>query len=149
VPRNGGSHAHPFCFFFWLKMKRDNIDRFRSADQQVAKPRIRAPRYIHGDRFLQGPIPMGWLSAAAVLPGKALHLALAIWMVVRLEDSQTGLRLNARILGELALDRYAKYRALHHLEHAGLIAVSRGAGRKEVIAILPAPRRANQPGEIQ
>jgi hypothetical protein len=128
-------------------MKRNSVDRFRTAAQHPTVQRTRVPRYIQDGRFLQGPIPMGWLSAAAVLPGKALHLALAIWMVARLEDSQTGLRLNARILGELALDRYAKYRALRHLERAGLIAVSRGAGRKEVIAILLAPPRADQPGE--
>ncbi len=65
-------------------------------------------------------------------------------MVERLEDSPTGLRLNARVLEELALDRYAKYRALGHLERAGLIAVSRGAGRKEVIAILPVPALTNE-----
>lgn len=128
-------------------MKRTSVDRFRTADQNTTVHRTRMPRYIRDERFVQGPIPMGWLSGAAALPGKALHLALAIWMVAQIADSQTGLRLNARILGELALDRYAKYRALRHLERAGLIAVSRGAGRKEVIAILLASPRADQPGE--
>jgi hypothetical protein len=125
-------------------MTKTNLARFRSTEQPSPDRRVRAPRYIHGERFLQGPIPMSWLSVAAALPGKALNLALAIRMVARLQDSQTGLRLNARVLYEFALDRYAKYRALRHLEIAGLIAVSRGAGRKEVIAILSAPSPTNE-----
>jgi hypothetical protein len=120
-------------------MKGTDLARFRAAEKQFPSRRSRAPRFIQGDRFLRGPIPMRWLSAAAALPGRSLHLALAIRMVEGLANSPTGLRLNARVLDELALDRYAKYRALRHLERAGLIAVSRGAGRKEVIAILPAP----------
>jgi hypothetical protein len=33
----------------------------------------RPPRHRRGERFLKGPIPWPWISAAAALPGKALH----------------------------------------------------------------------------
>ena len=125
-------------------MKGSSLAHFKAAERRLPSHRIRAPRFIHGERFLQGPIPMPWLSVAAALPGKSLHLALAIWMVARLEDSQTGLRLNARVLGELSLGRWSLLRALRHLEGAELIGVSRGAGRKAVIAILPAPAPTNE-----
>lgn len=125
-------------------MKGTDLARFRAAEKQLPSRRSRALRFIQGDRFLRGPIPMRWLSAAAALPGRSLHVAVAIRMVEGLEDRPTGLRLNARVLSELAIDRYAKYRALRHLERAGLIAVSRGAGRKEVIAILPVPAPTNE-----
>ena len=29
--------------------------------------------------FLRGPIPLGWVTAAASLPGKTINVALALW----------------------------------------------------------------------
>jgi hypothetical protein len=65
---------------------------------------------------------------AARLPGKSLHVAVALWF---LADSKRERRVeltnvSARRFG---VDRNGKYRALAWLEKAGLISVARKLGR--------------------
>ncbi len=95
----------------------------------------RLPRHRAGERFLKGPIPLNWLSTAAKLPGKSLHVGIAIWFTASIAKSATVQLSN---LGSLpfGLDRNSKYRALQWLEDAGLIAVERKLGRSPVVTIL-------------
>ena len=44
-----------------------------------APRRARLPRPAKGEQYLGGPIPAGWLGRAAGLPGRALHLGIALW----------------------------------------------------------------------
>lgn len=88
-----------------------------------------------GRRHLCGPIPIDWLAAAARLPGRSLHVGVALWI------TSENYRLHTVPLSNLAslrfgLDRNAKYRALAWLEEAGLIVVQRKLGRAPVITIL-------------
>jgi hypothetical protein len=95
----------------------------------------RLPQPKVGEKFLEGPIPLDWLSTAAQLPGKSLHLAIAIWAIASLAKS-------ARVsIGNVAvqpfgLDRNAKYRALQWLEEASLIRVQRKPGQSPIVTLL-------------
>ena len=95
----------------------------------------RLPRPKAGEKFLRGPIPLSWLSVAAQLPGKSLHVAIAIWLMASLAKSAIVPLSNAAAL-PFGLDRNAKYRALEWLEEAGLISVERKAGRSPVVTVL-------------
>ena len=88
-----------------------------------------------GQKFLRGPIPLEWLSAAARLPGKALHTGLAIWLEAGFRESHT-VPLSNVAGDKFGLDRNSKYRALQWLEQAGLIQVERKLGRAPVVTIV-------------
>jgi hypothetical protein len=81
-------------------------------------------------------IPIGWLSAAARLPGKSLHTGVALWCEAGSATSSTIPLSNVYSL-EFGVDRNAKYRALAWLERAGLVTVERKIGRAPVVTILP------------
>ena len=78
---------------------------------------------------------MDWLSTAARLPGKSLHVALSIWLTASMSRSATVPLSNMAALA-FGLDRNAKYRALQWLEEAGLISVERKLGRSPVVTLL-------------
>jgi hypothetical protein len=95
----------------------------------------RLPRPKAGEKFLRGPIPLNWLSTAARLPGKSLHVAIAIWLAASLAKSAT-VPLSNLAAAPFGLDRNAKYRALQWLEGAGLISVERKLGRAPIVTVL-------------
>lgn len=78
---------------------------------------------------------MIWLSRAAQLPGKALHVGLALWQRAGLEKRGDILLTNA-LCEAFAVDRFAKQRALAQLEQAGLIQVERTPGKNPRVILL-------------
>lgn len=89
-------------------------------------------RFAKGELFLRGPIPWAWLQRAMVLPGRALHVALSLWL-------QAGILNGALVtvnLSRLSVDRSAASRGLAALEAAGLVSVRRRPGRKPLVTIL-------------
>jgi DNA-binding transcriptional ArsR family regulator len=98
------------------------------------------PRHREGERFLKGPIPWQWLCSASRLPGKALHVAIALWHLAGMTGSET-VRLATSVLKPLGVSRYSGYRALRALEEAGLIAVTRRRGRNPIVRLLDSPDR--------
>jgi hypothetical protein len=98
-------------------------------------PSQKPPRHKAGEYFLRGPIPWKWLAQAARLPGKALHVANVVWFLAGIKSGRT-VALSGSVLGDLGVDRYAKYRGLEALEKAGLVSVSRHVGRNPVVTIL-------------
>src|SRR5271167_4644062 len=48
--------------------------------------------------FIKGPVPLAWMKAAAMLPGKSLHAGLALWYLEGLEKAKT-IALGNRLLG--------------------------------------------------
>lgn len=92
------------------------------------------PRVKSGVKFLKGPIPLPWLSRAALLPGKALHVALALWFLSGLTKSRT-VRLSKSTLEYFGVKRQASYRSLKALEGVGLIACSRSPGRCPIVTL--------------
>jgi hypothetical protein len=84
--------------------------------------------------YLRGPIPLDWLSTAARLPGKSLHVGIALWFMSELQKSRVVPLSNLTSLC-FGLDRNAKYRALAWLEEASLVAVERKLGRTPIVTI--------------
>ena len=77
-----------------------------------------------------------WLVRAALLPGRTLHLALALRLIA-LSQHTLQVQLGNIAALQFGLDRNAKYRALACLEAAGLVTVSRKLGRSPTVTILP------------
>ena len=86
--------------------------------------------------MLQGTISqLDWLSTAARLPGKSLHVAIALGIMSSLQRSDV-ISLSNNTIRRFGLDRNAKYRGLAWLEEAGLISVRRKLGRAPIVIIL-------------
>jgi hypothetical protein len=115
--------------------------RLRRKDQSSDRlpERGRPPRPRQGEKYLRGPIPLDWLSLAARLPGRSLHVAMALWFMAGLTRSRSVPLSNINGL-RFGLDRNAKYRGLVWLEGAGLISVTRKLGRAPLVTIRDATR---------
>jgi DNA-binding transcriptional ArsR family regulator len=105
------------------------------ARERVQAPLVRGSERKLYKRFLKGPIPLGWLTRAATLHGRALHVAIAIWFRAGMEGP-TGLRVSNTLAAEFGVDRHAKNRAVRSLEDAGLISVTRECGRSPVVDLI-------------
>lgn len=90
---------------------------------------------IVSGRFLKGPIPWSWITAAAALPGRALLVGLCIWRLVGAMKSDT-ISFGSSDLRQLGIDRASKSRALRALESAGLIKVAHQPGRFPKVTVL-------------
>ena len=118
-------------------------DRLRLTPEQVEaaakeprrrKPRFqRKPRRVFGGDFVP-PLPLEWANKAGCLPGKALHVALAIWRQAVLKKSMTTSLPNGP-LAEYGVKGRAKRAALLALEGAGLIQVEWKAGCNPIVTI--------------
>jgi hypothetical protein len=117
--------------------KRLQFER-QPSSRSPSPPRLKPPAPKSGDRFLRGPIPLHWLSRAAALPGRSLHVALAVWFMAGLKKTSIVPISNVTSL-QFGLDRNAKYRGLEWLEKASLIAVERRAGCAPIVTILDVP----------
>src|SRR5688572_23936591 len=96
---------------------------------------IATPRKRIDGMFLKGPVPMDWLNRAASLPGKALHVAVAICLwhgILRCDE----FRLSTGKLRSMGVERNSAYRALTSLEEAGLIRVQRHRGRNPIVTVV-------------
>ncbi len=101
--------------------------------------RTKLPRHHPGEQFLKGPIPWQWLTRAAQQPGRALHVAIALWFWAGIKGSGQ-IALSISRLSMLGVNRFAAYRGLAALERVGLVAVHRQKGRKPIVTILdPCP----------
>src|SRR5262249_20647683 len=95
--------------------------------------------------FLRGPVPLGWLTRAAGLPGKALAVGMALWLLRGLQRRQT-VRLTKKTLLRFSVSRKQGYAALRSLETAELVSVARHRGKSpEVTILLPGRRRDQAP----
>jgi len=99
------------------------------------KPKLGLPRHRPGEKFLKGPIPLKWLTLAATLPGKALHVAIALWFQGGVERSAT-VRLNLSRLQVFGVERSAGSRALERLSARRLVTVAQRPGCAPIVTIL-------------
>lgn len=93
------------------------------------------PRPKNREHYLRGPIPLSWLTQAARLSGRSLHVAVTIWYRAGLEKNAT-IRLGNAVLAKFSVSPDSKRRALIELEKAGLIRVERGKNKNPVVTIL-------------
>jgi len=87
-------------------------------------------------RFVKGPIDAEWLEAAARLPGKTLHVAMAC-MYLRGFGNTDRVTLKPSVRDLYGVDRFAANRALKLLEAHGLATVKRNPGAAPIIQIIP------------
>ncbi len=152
-PLHGTTQATCPILFVWLGivlkiMDQIDVEKFRMrrpTDTNAKAPRV-LPRHKKGEKFLCGPIPWGWWSAAAQLPGKSLHVASVIWLFALMKKSVT-VQLPSSVLKELGVSRKATYRVLKALEGAGLVTCDRGPGRRPIITVLDPPEELNGNGK--
>ncbi len=127
-----------------------DIDRLRFGSSR--SPRASAlmrkapPRHVPGEHFLKGPIPLTWLRVAAHQPGKAVSVALELWLWAGIKKSRT-VRIslsNLRVAPKLS--RSSASRGLAALERAGLVTVVRRSGRKPTVTLQDTARGLEAPG---
>lgn len=111
-----------------------NRDR-SSKSQLVEEAQVPPPLSLELD-CLRGPIPTAWIIAAARLPGRSLHVGMALWVISEINQSCI-VPLTNLASQYFGLDRNSKYRGLSCLEHHGLITVRRKLGRPPIVTILP------------
>lgn len=92
--------------------------------------------------FIAGPLPLAWISQAAALGGKTLHVGLALWYLAGLTKSRV-VRLTSKALTVFGVSRDAKYPALERLDKAGLVRVDQRPGCLPLVTILQAPSRGS------
>ncbi len=116
------------------------VGRTMTAADLNALTRPRLPRPGNGEQYIGGPIPIGWVMRAAVLPGKAFHLGIALWFEAgRSPSKDPVVTLSAGLIARFGLSaRPTRTRALEALEAAGLVSVEKWTGRPPVVTILPA-----------
>jgi hypothetical protein len=111
-------------------------------------------RYTHGlgfskakqvSLFIKGPIPMDWISAAAKLPGKAIHVALALYWMDGM-NPQKRFKITRRALEQFKVSDDAYRDALLRMEAAKLIRVSRSPGQRALVEIVRDITQGKQPG---
>jgi len=111
-------------------------------------------RYTHGlgfakakqvSLFIKGPIPMDWISAAAKLPGKAIHVALALYWMGGM-NPQKRFKITRRALDLFNVSDDAYRDALLRMEAANLIRVSRSPGQRAQVEIVRDITQGKQPG---
>ena len=83
-------------------------------------------------RFIKGPLPLNWFIRAGQLPGKSLHVGLALWYQAGLTKSTEVRCPMSMLTKQMAVSRHSVYRALIALEKATLITVERHPGRSPV-----------------
>jgi hypothetical protein len=98
-----------------------------------AQPTESAKRHSH--LFLRGPIPLPWITIAANLPGKALHVGLLCWFLVGIRRARRVSLTPSKFIA-FGLSRYSAYRGLAALEKAHLVAVERHRGRSPIVTLL-------------
>jgi hypothetical protein len=99
--------------------------------------RFARPRKVAlAERFLRGPVPYDWLTAAAQLPGQSLAVGIALWHLAGLRGSQNHLALSTERLEPFGVSRHAKDRALRALLASGLVEIERKRGRSPRVSIV-------------
>jgi hypothetical protein len=112
------------------------LDQFRATEQQVGRQPApkHPPRHKRREWFLKGPIPGNWLGRASALPGKSLHVALAVWHEAGLKKCRE-VKLTRTVLAKFDVLPDSGRRGLKWLEGAGLVVVRRHSGRCPVVTI--------------
>jgi hypothetical protein len=89
--------------------------------------------------YLRGPIPLEWISKAACLPGRVLHVGLALWHLSALKREKV-VKMQGKILKSFGISRGVYKKGLDQLSEIGLVSVERKPGSTPIVTILDANR---------
>ena len=126
-----------------LYMYNNNISReqgwdpgeFRLEDRETTPSQTSPRKSRMMDRFIAGPIDIGWLSHARKLGVTALWVGLALWYLRGLRKSDSFVVSN-RMMEFWNVEPDAKRRALRKLQNAGLIAIQSRERRSPLVTII-------------
>jgi hypothetical protein len=88
----------------------------------------------HARLFIKGPIDIDWLGAACRLPGKTVHVALAIHWLAGMKGS-SGIKVSRKALQLFHVSNDANLDALRRLGEAGLISYTAAVGQRALITV--------------
>ena len=111
-----------------------------NSDNRVSEINI-TPKWVYEKKkkhFLKGPIPMPWLVVAANLPGKALHVGIALWFWSGIKKSEKFI-LPGNVITDLGVSRQTCNTQLKAMEKAGLLSIKARIGKKSQITLFPHP----------
>jgi hypothetical protein len=116
-----------------------------NSDNKISEINI-TPKKVYEKKkghFLKGPIPMPWLIVAANLPGKALHVGIALWFWSGIKKSETFI-LPSNAIKDLGVSRQTCYTHLKAMEKAGLLSIEARKGKKPQITLFPHPNLSSK-----
>lgn len=96
------------------------------------------PKHKRGDKFVRGPVPLDWLSAALSLGDKSGHLAWALWFSVGIQGKNP-VRLTRSLREQFRISERTATRLLDRFAKAELVHVERQRGRGPDVTLLTAP----------
>ena len=114
------------------------LELYRAKRNGIRRPTKRPPRHKTGEWFLKGPIPGAWLHRAAKLPGRALHVGLALWFLAGLEKCNN-VTMTWATFARFGVSPDSGRRGLAALERVGLVSVERRTGCCPRVTILESP----------
>ena len=86
-------------------------------------------------KFLKGPIPLDWLTAATQLPGKAINVGIALWWIAGMSKIDT-VKLNRQALAAFNISKDAMRDGLKRLQQAGLVELTSRPGQRHTVRII-------------
>jgi hypothetical protein len=117
------------------------LDDFRLSEEEVSAlgrlPRRRT-RHRRSERFLRGPVPWAWLTAAGRLPGSALQVGVTLWQLAGMKDRGTVVFCLSR-MRDMGVKEAAARRGLRALKVAGLVSTCHRQGRGVEVTLLEIP----------
>ena len=109
--------------------------RLTGVSKEQRKSPVSTPHDGGTIRYIKGPVPLQWMARAGQLPGKAIHVGIALWFLSGVKRSRE-FKLSYKLLEFFDVDRYSAYRALLELESEGLITTERHSGRSPIVTLL-------------
>jgi DNA-binding MarR family transcriptional regulator len=103
-------------------------------DKSIPVKRVRLDS--SSGQYIDAPMSLPFLNAAAKLPGKTLNVGIAIWWLAGMSKN-TSFKITGKALDQLGVSRDAASDALKRLEDHGLILVKRSPGQRPTVQILP------------
>lgn len=116
-----------------------SVERLRLVVPGRAGPPCRRPSVARPlrEKFLKGPLAMGWLHRAGALPGKALAVAVELCHLAGLNKAAQ-VKLNLSAFEARGISRYAAARGLAALEGADLVQSVRAPGSTPLVTVVGA-----------
>ncbi len=127
----------------WVYRMSDEFDIAEFSIGNSTSPKIhKSPRFQKKriDRASVRPFivatSLEWETAAARLPGKALHVARALRYISGLSKTSTGIKMQSKVLALFGVSHKAYNRCLRLLEKAGLVTVERFPGQTPLVSLV-------------